>query len=143
MNADGTDVRRLTHATGYDGGPFFSPNGQQIGWRRFSEDGATAEIYTMNLDGSQQREITHLGAMSWAPYFHPSGDYLIFSTNLQGFDNFELYLVDVEGESEPFVSPSGRASMVFPSSHPEGRQLLWTSNLTVNQQSPALCYPVG
>ncbi len=135
MNADGTQVRRLTHAKGYDGGPFFSPNGQQIVWRRFSEDGATAEIYTMNLDGSQQREITHLGAMSWAPYFHPSGDYLIFASNLQGFENFELYLVDVEGKSEPVRVTFREGFDGLPVFHPEGRQLLWTSNLTVNQQS--------
>ena len=135
MNADGTQVRRLTHAKGYDGGPFFSPNGQQIVWRRFSEDGATAEIYTMNLDGSQQREITHLGAMSWAPYFHPSGDYLIFASNLQGFENFELYLVDVEGRSEPVRVTFREGFDGLPVFHPEGRQLLWTSNLTVNQQS--------
>ncbi|MCA9266473.1 MAG: PD40 domain-containing protein, partial [Planctomycetales bacterium] len=40
MNADGSNVRRLTHTRGYDGGPFFSPNGQQICWRRFSPNGA-------------------------------------------------------------------------------------------------------
>ena len=135
MNADGTQVRRLTHAKGYDGGPFFSPDGQEIGWRRFSEDGTTAEIYTMNLDGSQQREITHLGAMSWAPFFHPSGDYLIFATNLHGFDNFELYLVDREGRSEPERVTFREGFDGLPVFHPDGRQLLWTSNLTVNRQS--------
>ena len=33
MNADGSDVRRLTEAPGYDGGPFFSPDGKRICWR--------------------------------------------------------------------------------------------------------------
>jgi Tol biopolymer transport system component len=74
MNADGTDVRRLTDSIGYDGGPFFSPDGQQICWRRFSRDGATAEIMLMNVDGSNQRQITDLGVLSWAPFFHPSGE---------------------------------------------------------------------
>src|SRR6185295_6279370 len=39
MNADGSGQRRLTHSPGYDGGPFFSPDGQRIIWRRFEENG--------------------------------------------------------------------------------------------------------
>jgi Tol biopolymer transport system component len=52
MKADGSQVRRLTHTPGYDGGPFFSPDGQRILWRRFSEQGDTADVFTMKLDGS-------------------------------------------------------------------------------------------
>ena len=51
MNADGSGVKRLTNVDGYDGGPFFSPNGKRIVWRRFSEAGDTAEVYSMKLDG--------------------------------------------------------------------------------------------
>src|SRR5262245_29958102 len=53
MNADGSDQRRLTHAPGYDGGPFFSPDGQRIIWRRFDE--MNADIYTMKTNGSNVR----------------------------------------------------------------------------------------
>jgi len=93
MRADGSELQRLTNTLGYDGGPFFSPDGQRIVWRRFAPDGGSAEIYTMNLDGSDVRQLTKLGVLSWAPYFHPSGRYVIFSTNLHGYSNFELYMV--------------------------------------------------
>jgi len=46
VRIDGTGLERMTTARGYDGGPFFSHDGTQICWRRFSEDGATAEVYT-------------------------------------------------------------------------------------------------
>ncbi len=128
MNADGSNVRRLTDVAGYDGGPFFSADGSRICWRRFSEDGATAEIFTMNLDGSDQRQLTHMGAMSWAPYFHPSGDYLIFATNTQGFANFELYLVDAEGSREPVRATYTDGFDGLPSFSPDGSTLTWTSN---------------
>ena len=52
MNADGSGQTRLTQTPGYDGGPFFSPDGQRIVWRRFNKAGAVAEIHTMKIDGS-------------------------------------------------------------------------------------------
>jgi Tol biopolymer transport system component/Zn-dependent M28 family amino/carboxypeptidase len=128
MNADGTDVRQLTDAMGYDGGPFFSPDGKRICWRRFAENGATAEVMTMNIDGTDQKQLTHLGAMSWAPFYHPSGKYLIFTTNLQGFDNFELYLVDVDGKSPPIRVTDTKGFDGLASFTPDGNKLTWTSN---------------
>ena len=135
MNADGSEVRRLTENKGYDGGPFFSPDGQEIVWRRFSEDGATAEIHIMKSDGSEPRQITRLGVMSWAPYFHPSGEYLIFANNLHGFGNFELFLVDVEGKAEPVRVTFKDGFDSLPVFRPDGDQLVWTSTRTRGGQS--------
>ena len=135
MRADGSDVRQLTNVKGYDGGPFFSPDGKRITWRRFAENGLTAEIYTMNIDGSDQKRITHLNAMSWAPYYHPSGDYLIFATNRHGFENFELYMVDTEGAQTP-VRVTGTAGFDgLPVFAPDGNSLAWTSNRTADGSS--------
>jgi Tol biopolymer transport system component len=135
MNADGSNVRRLTNVPGYDGGTFWSPDGKRIIWRRFSEDGARAEVYTMNADGTDQRKITNIGAMSWAPIFHPSGDYIIFSTNILGFDNFELYLVDAAGKREPVRVSDRKGFDGLPMFHPDGKRIAWTSNQTSNNTS--------
>ncbi len=129
MNADGTNLRRLTDVPGYDGGPFFSPDGQRICWRRFSPNGATAEVMTMNLDGSDVRQLTRMQAMSWAPYYHPSGRYLIFTTNKHGFSNFELYLVAADGEGTPVrvtYTPGFDGLPVF---SPQGDQLYFTRQI--------------
>lgn len=135
MNADGTNVRRLTNSPGYDGGPFFSPDGSRICWRRFSENGAVAEIMTMKIDGTDVRQLTELQAMSWAPYYHPSGKYLIFTTNRHGFANFELYLVDAEATHAPVrvtYTPGFDGLPVF---SPDGKSLAWTAGRTVSGQS--------
>ena len=76
MRTDGTELTRLTDELGYDGGPFFFQDGSRIVWRRFSEDGLMADVWTMNTDGSDQRPITDFGSLSWAPYLHPSGEYI-------------------------------------------------------------------
>jgi Tol biopolymer transport system component len=135
MRADGSDVKRLTEVRGYDGGPFFSPDGTHLCWRRFNEEETTAEIWTMNTDGSDQRAITKLGAMSWAPFYHPSGQYLIFTTNKHGFDNFELYIVDAAGKHEPVRVTETEGFDGLPVFHPDGKQLAWTSNRTPDKTS--------
>ncbi|MCB1229618.1 MAG: M28 family peptidase, partial [Verrucomicrobiae bacterium] len=135
MDSDGSNVKRLTNADGYDGGPFFSADGKQICWRRFDREGLTAEIYTMNADGSGEKALTHIGAMSWAPYFHPSGKYLIFTTNKHGFDNFELYVVDAAGKKEPQRVTYTAGFDGLPVFSPDGKKLAWTTNRTASKQS--------
>ncbi|MAD24023.1 MAG: peptidase M28 [Verrucomicrobiales bacterium] len=135
MNADGSEQKRLTRSAGYDGGPFFSPNGERIVWRRFNKSGSVAEIHTMKLDGSDVRKITSFKSMSWAPYFHPSGDYIIFASNKLGFSNFELYLVDSRGLCEPIRVTERAGFDGLPVFSPNGLQLCWTSNATSQKQS--------
>ncbi len=135
MRADGSDVRRLTTSPGYDGGPFFSPDGERLVWRRFSLDGTQAEVWTMRVDGTAQKQVTKLGAMSWAPYFHPSGDYLAFTTNRHGFGNFELYIVDTEGQAEPVRVTYTDGFDGLPVFTPDGKHLSWTSSRTVDKKA--------
>ncbi len=135
MNSDGSKIRRLTHQPGYDGGPFFSPDGKRIIWRRFTQDGLAADIFTMNLDGTDQKQITDFKSMSWSPYFHPSGEYVIFASNKLGFSNFELYLVDVKGGHQPVRVTDNDGFDGLPVFSPDGKQLCWTSNRTDNKQS--------
>ena len=127
MRADGTGQRRLTTVPGYDGGPFFTPDGSRIIWRRFDEQGLIADIFTMKLDGSDVRQMTDFGAMSWAPYMHPSGEYAIFASNKLGFENFELFMVDAAGTKEPVRVTYSDGFDGLPVPSPDGRQLAWTS----------------
>ena len=135
MNADGSNVRRLTDAPGYDGGPFFSPDGQRIIWRHFDESGMFADIWTMKLDGSDKRRITDFKSMSWAPFYHPSGKYIIFTSNKLGFSNFELFIVDVNGEHEPVRVTFTDGFDGLPVFSPDGKKLCWTSGRTGDGKS--------
>ena len=135
MNADGTGQKRLTRSPGYDGGPFFSPDGKRIIWRRFTEKGDTADIFTMKTDGTDVRRLTDFKAMSWAPYYHPSGEYVVFASNKLGFSNFEVYMVDTAGKREPIQVTHTDGFDGLPVFSPNGQQLLWTSNRTENKMS--------
>jgi Tol biopolymer transport system component len=127
MNADGSNVRRLTDHPGYDGGPFFSPDGQQIIWRRFGADGRSAEIFTMDLNQGTIRQRTQLQVLSWAPYYHPSGEYAVFATNVHGHRNFELYAIDLINDADPIRITHTEGFDGLPVFTPDGHHLAWTS----------------
>src|SRR5256714_8514267 len=97
MRADGARQKRLTQPPGYDGGPFFTPDGSHIVWRRFDAQGLIADVWTMKPDGREQKQITDFGSMSWGPYIHPSGEYILFASNKLGFEDFEVFMVDPQG----------------------------------------------
>lgn len=126
MNADGSNVLRLTNVPGYDGGPFFSADGKKITWRRFTKDGSRADIYTMNTDGSEQKKITDLNALSWAPFFHPSGKYIVFGSSALGYSNFELFIIDSEGKGKPVRVTTSDNFDGLPTFSPDGKTISWT-----------------
>lgn len=132
MDADGSNVKRLTDNPGYDGGPFFSPDGKKVIWRRFTSDGHQADVFTMNLDGTDLRQITSFESMSWAPYFHPSGEYIAFASNKYGYGNFEVFIVDKLGEKEPVRVTNTDGFDGLPVFSPDGDKLVWTSGRTSN-----------
>ncbi len=135
MDADGSNQIRLTDSPGYDGGPFFTPDGQHIVWRHFTPDGSQADIYTMRIDGSNRRRLTDFKSMSWAPYFHPTGAYVIFASNKLGFSNFELYLVDGRGRHQPVRVTTTDGFDGLPVFSPDGNRLCWTSNRNSQEAS--------
>lgn len=135
MDADGANVRRLTEAPGYDGGPFFSPDGKRIIWRHFDESGMVADVWTMKTDGTDKRRLTDFKCMSWAPYFHPAGGYVVFTANKLGFANFELFLVDTEGAREPVRVTFTDGFDGLPVFSPDGKKLAWASGRTGDGKS--------
>src|SRR5260221_4748795 len=135
MDSDGSGQKRLTWTGGYDGGPFFSPDGPPIIWRRFDASGANTDIYSMQTDGTDVRRLTQFGAMSWAPMFHPSGKYFIFTCNKLGFANFELYICDADGAREPVRVTFTDGFDGLPVFSPDGQRLCWASSRTQDGNS--------
>lgn len=152
MDADGSNVKRLTDAPGYDGGGFFSADCEQIVWRssrpgegKVLEDYQhlltqglirpnKLELWVANADGSEARQITYLDAATFAPYFHPSGKKVLFSSNYGGnAREFDIWSVDVDGSNlERITYTPGFDG--FPMFSPDGKTLAFASNR--NQGEP-------
>ena len=57
MNADGSNVRQITHNTLWDEGPAWSPDGTKFVFSSGADD-LHLDIWTMNVDGSNPRQLT-------------------------------------------------------------------------------------
>jgi TolB protein len=147
MRLDGSGLVRLTSTLGYDGGAFFSADGQRLVFRasRPASEAEAAdyrallaqklvrpgrlEIYTMRADGSDVRQVTRLGAASFAPFFHPDGRRIVFASNVgdpRG-RNFDLYVVNDDGSGLERIT-TNETFDGFPMFSPDGRQLVFASN---------------
>lgn len=102
MNADGSDVRRVTNAPGTSMAYSWSPDSRSIAFASSRKDrpGRTSEggdIYTMNADGTRVVRITRGPAYDSQPAWAcDGGRFAYLSDGARG--NVDLYLMTVRGK---------------------------------------------
>jgi Tol biopolymer transport system component len=94
MNANGTEVTRLTLNPGIDGGARWSPDGTRIAFS--SLRAGAREIWVMNADGSDQRQLTSLGLAANIPDWSPDGSRIAFHVAGPG-GSFAIYVMNSDG----------------------------------------------
>jgi Tol biopolymer transport system component len=145
MRADGSDVRRLTTAPGYDGGPFISPDGKWIVFRSDRKKEGMLQIYVIGVDGKNETALTDTEGVNWGPYWHPSQPWIIWSgadhSNPQARPNYDLWLARYEIRDGKFTLgkslrvTDSTAADVLPVFSPDGKSLMWTSTRTADHSS--------
>jgi len=147
MKIDGSDVARLTHEIGYDGGAFYSADGKKILYRaNHPSDSAgiadfqsllgrglvrpsVMEIQLMNADGSDKQQLTNFGAASFAPYFYPDGKQIVFASNMKDPKgrNFDIFLLNIDGSGLTQITFNDSFDG-FPVFTADGKQMIFSSN---------------
>jgi Tol biopolymer transport system component len=88
MNADGTEVTRLTNEPGWDDDPAWSPDGSQIAFA--SDRGPIGmltlpDIYVMKSDGLDRTNLTNNAAVvDVGPVWSPDGSQVAFVSTRDG-----------------------------------------------------------
>jgi Tol biopolymer transport system component len=140
MKSDGTGPIRITTTPGYDGGPFFSPDGKRLVYRSDRKSNDLLQVFVADLvfDGSgqitgagQEHQLTNDGNVNWGPYWHPGGKHLIYATSAHGHANYELYMMKDDGSEKTRVTYKEGAD-VLPVFSPDGKWLMWTAKRTAD-----------
>ena len=82
-NADGSELRQLTHLGNANWSPFFHPSGKKILFSSNfeAERGFPFNLYLIDLDGKNLERVTHGETFDAFPVFSNDGKKLIFSSN--------------------------------------------------------------
>lgn len=127
MNSDGSDIKQITFSTkGYNGGPFFSPDGKQIIFRADYEKQHYLQIYCIDNNGNNLRQLTNNSAVNWAPFWHPNGQVIAYTTSLHGHRNYEIYLLNIKTGIN-YRLTYNTSFDGLPSFSKDGSKIVWTS----------------
>ena len=143
-NTDGSDVRRITNAPGYDAEATVSPLGDKIIFTS-TRDG-DPELYVMNLDGTDQIRLTNERGYDGGAFFSHDGKKICFRASrpktekeLSDYEELvrdgmvrptalEIYVMDADGKDIQQLTNAGKASFA-PFFHPDGKRIIFSSNM--------------
>jgi TolB protein len=129
INADGTDLTRLTRSAWPEFDPTWSPDGARIAFR--SERGGDSEIWVMNADGSRRRRLTRGLSPAWSSdgskiaYASPG---TILCPPGRGLRCSGLSIMNADGSDQHRVPHTDGGE--YPSWSPDGERLAFNSNLS-------------
>jgi len=123
INADGSNVKKLTDGTTTDGQPGWSRNGKQIVF--YSQRDGHLQLYVMNADGSGQRKLTDGASLDYLPDFSPKGDLVVFqSRKEQPGIAHDIYTIRVDGTNRSRLTDE-KNGYTSPRWSPDGKKIVF------------------
>ena len=122
MNADGTNLRRITFSDAIDTEPFFTPDGQSIYFT--SDRGGSPQIYRMPAGGGEPVRVTFEGDYNVSPRVSHDGKILAYISRVNG--RFQLMAMDLDSKQVQTLTDGPRDES--PSFAPNGRIILYATD---------------
>ncbi len=105
-NLDGSGLKRLTKARGYDAEGSYSSDGKYIVFCSNRSGKDNYELYIMDRDGKNVRKLTSApGCYNGGPFFSPDGKRVIFRADRDQKlgvipHHLQIYVIDADGKNE-------------------------------------------
>ncbi|HSD48549.1 MAG TPA: hypothetical protein VLE71_01840, partial [Actinomycetota bacterium] len=138
MDADGSNVERLTDDPAGEFMPVWSPDGSRIAFVREGDPGAgTYEgVFTMDPDGSDVRRVSSSdGGSDFWPSWSPDGSKIVFAAIRN--EDWGIWIVNADSSDEHMIlGGTGAGYVDDPVWSPDGTLIALVGNLTVDDYSP-------
>jgi len=140
---DGSDLKQLTFTGDYNAEATISKDGKIVFTSLREGD---LDIYTMNTDGSGLKRLTDQIGYNGGPFFSHDGEMIVYRAhhpkNLKELEEYkenlskrqimggrlELFLMKSDGSGKKQMTENG-ASNFCPFFHPNGKEIIFSSNL--------------
>jgi TolB protein len=127
-NPDGSALKRLTSAMGYDAEGSYSADGKHIVFCSNRSAPKNLELYIMDADGSNVRQLTHApGCYNGGPFFSPDGKRVIFRSDRKKKDHLQLYVINSDGTGEKALTDNLNWVYWAPYWYKDGRHIVYTA----------------
>lgn len=144
-NRDGSNLKQLTEAEGYDAEGSYSPDGKYIVFcslrdaypkidltpkqlKQYEIDPSYfGEIYIMDADGSNQKRLTDSPGYDGGPFFTPDGQHIVWRHFSDDGKTADIYTMRIDGSEVTRLTDFESMSWA-PFFHPSGAYVIFASN---------------
>jgi TolB protein len=142
-NPDGSNLKQLTDAPGYDAEATISEDGKKIVFT--SMRNGDLDIYSMDANGKHVKQLTNELGYDGGPVFSPDRKWIVYRANHPGSEKeiaeykellkqnqirptfLELWIMKADGSNKRQITNLGAASF-GPAFFPDGRRIIFSSN---------------
>ncbi len=127
-NPDGSELRRLSDAPGYNAEASYTPDGKQIVFCSNRSGPQNLELYIMDADGKNVRQLTHApGCYNGGPFFSPDGKRVIFRSDRKKKEHLQLYVINADGTGERALTDNENWVYWAPYWFRDGQHIIYTA----------------
>jgi len=141
---EGSDVKQITHAAGYDAEGTFSTDGKRVVFT--SMRNGDLDLYSMNSDGTHVKRLTRELGYDGGAFYSPDGKWIVYrayhpktKAEIDEYENLlkqnlfhpttlELWIMRADGSDKRQITRNGAANFA-PYFFPDGKRLIFASNL--------------
>lgn len=143
-NADGSNLRQMTDTPNYDAEATVSPTGERIIFTSMRD--GDLDIYTMNLEGKDVKRLTSEKGYDGGAFFSWDGRRICYRAwhprtkeELASYEKMleerclrpmklQIFVMNADGSNKKQVTDNNAANLA-PFFHPDGRRIIFTSNM--------------